>query len=184
MSKSLSGKKIAILATHGFEQSELAEPKKALEGAGAEALVVSPTKGKVKGWKGKDWGEEVKVDLVLSDAKAEDFDGLVLPGGVLNPDQLRIDPEAVRFVQAFFEAKKPVGAICHGPWTLINAGVVKGRKMTSWPSVRIDLENAGARWVDEEVVSDHGLVTSRKPDDLPAFNAKLIEAFADGKSRD
>ena len=183
MLKSLSGKRIAILVDNGFEQSELAEPKKALERAGAAAPVVSPTKGKVKGWKGKDWGEEVAVDLALADARVEDFDGLVLPGGVINPDRLRINPEAVRFVKAFFEAKKPVGAICHGPWTLINAGVVKGRKMTSWPSVRVDLENAGAHWVDEKVVSDDGLVTSRKPDDLPAFNEKIIEAFAAGKSR-
>jgi protease I len=183
MSKSLSGKKIAILVDMGFEQSELAEPKKALEGAGAEALVVSPKGGKVKGWKDKDWGEEVAVDLVLADARMEDFDGLVLPGGVINPDRLRINPEAVRFVKAFFEGKKPVGAICHGPWTLINAGVVKGRRMTSWPSVRADLENAGADWVDQEVVSDDGLVTSRKPDDLPAFNEKIVAAFAASQSR-
>jgi protease I len=183
MSTSLSGKRIAILVENGFEEVELTEPKKALERAGAVAPVVSPSKGKVKAWKDKGWGEEIVVDLPLAEARADDFDGLVLPGGVQNPDQLRINPEAVSFVKAFFTAKKPVGAICHGPWTLINAGVVKGRTMTSWPSLRVDLENAGARWVDREVVSDEGLVTSRKPADIPAFNEKIIEAFAGGKSR-
>ena len=183
MSKNLSGKKIAILATDGFEQSELADPKKALEAAGAETSVVSLERGKIKGWKDKDWGDKIKVDLAVADAHAEDFDGLVLPGGVMNPDKLRMDAEAVRFVKAFFDAKKPVGAICHGPWTLINAGAAKGHKMTSWPSLQKDLENAGATWVDEEVVSDHGLVTSRKPADLPAFNKKIIEAFAATESR-
>jgi len=184
MSKSLSGKRIAILVDNGFEQSELTEPKKALEHAGAVAPVVSPRRGRVRAWKDTDWGEEVAVDVPLADAQAEDFDGLVLPGGVLNPDQLRINPDALRFVREFFEAKKPVGAICHGPWTLINAGVTEGRNMTSWPSLRADLENAGAHWVDQEVVSDKGLVTSRKPADLPAFNERLIAAFAadDGRS--
>jgi protease I len=180
MTKSLSGKKIAILADDGFEQSELLSPKKALEEAGATASVVSPAKGKVKGWNHTDWGKEVAVDVALSGAHAEDYDGLVLPGGVMNPDRLRMNPEAVSFVKAFFTADKPVAAICHGPWTLINAGAVDGRKMTSWPSIRADLENAGAEWVDAEVVRDHGLVTSRKPDDLPAFNAKIIDMFAEG----
>jgi protease I len=178
MGKSLNGKKIAILVEDGFEQSELAEPKKALEKAGADASIVSPAKGKVRGWKEKDWGDKFDVDLALSKARPEDFDGLVLPGGVMNPDKLRMNEDAVRFVKAFFEAHKPVAAICHGPLTLIDAGVVRGRRMTSYPSIRADLENAGADWVDEEVVSDHALVTSRKPDDLPAFNAKMIEAFA------
>ncbi len=183
MLKSLSGERIAILATDGFEQSELAEPKKALEAAGAATSVVSLAKGKIRGWKEKDWGDEVAVDTTVADARAEDFNGLVLPGGVMNPDKLRMNPEAVRFVKAFVDAKKPVGAICHGPWTLINADAVKGHTMTSWPSLQKDLENAGAKWVDEEVVSDHGLVTSRKPADLPAFNEKIIEAFGATQSR-
>jgi protease I len=180
MTKKLNGKRIAILADDGFEQSELLSPKRALEQAGAKTSVVSPASDRVKGWNHTDWGEKVLVDVALSKARPEDFDALVLPGGVMNPDRLRINADAVRFVQAFFAAGKPVGAICHGPWTLINAGAVRGRKMTSWPSIRTDLENAGAQWVDEEVVSDRGLVTSRKPDDLPAFNAKIIDAFAEG----
>jgi protease I len=177
MSNRLDGKRIAILVADGFEASELAEPKKALERAGAEAAVVSPEAGSVKGWKGGDWAEPVRVDVPLEAAHAEDFDGLVLPGGVMNPDKLRMNPAAVAFVRAFFDADKCVGAICHGPWTLIEVGV-DGLRMTSWPSLKSDLENAGARWVDEEVVADRGVVTSRKPADLPAFNAKLIEAFA------
>jgi protease I len=176
--KRLSGKKIAILADDGFEQSELLSPKEALEEAGAMAAVVSPAHGKVKAWNHTDWGKDVKVDVELSDASPDDYDALVLPGGVMSPDKLRMNEEAVSFVKAFFAANKPVAAICHGPWTLVNAGAVEGRKMTSWPSLRADLENAGAKWVDEEVVSDRGLTTSRKPDDLPAFNARIIEAFA------
>ena len=188
MSKQLDGKKIAVLATDGFEQSELMEPVKALRDAGATVEVIAPsegpaktqTNGKIKGWDHTDWGKTVDVDTDLKNAKAEDYDGLVLPGGVMNPDKLRQCKVAVAFVKSFVDAGKPVGAICHGPWTLIEAGVVKGRTMTSWPSVKTDLINAGANWVDEEVHVDNGLVTSRKPDDLPAFNAKLIEEFAEG----
>jgi protease I len=177
----LAGKKIAILATHGFEQDELLSPLEALQDAGADVQVVSPSEeSKIKGWKGTDWGKKVKVDLPLHEANAEDFDALVLPGGVMNPDHLRRDPQVLEFVRSFFKAGKPVGAICHGPWTLIDAGVVRGRRMTSYETIQTDLKNAGANWVDEEVVVDNGLVTSRKPDDLPAFNAKLIEEIAEG----
>ncbi len=176
----LDGMKVAILTAEGFEQSELLEPRKALQQAGAEALVVSPAKDQVQGWKHFDKGEFVKVDVPLSEARADDFDALMLPGGVANPDQLRMLPEAIAFVRAFIEAGKPIAAICHGPWTLIEADGVRGRKVTSWPSIRSDLINAGARWVDEEVVTDRGLVTSRKPDDIPAFNRKMIEEFAEG----
>lgn len=180
MGSKLEGKKVAILATDGFEQVELTEPLKALRAAGAECDVVAPKAGKIRGFKFTDWGDEVDVDVTLEDADPDAYDALVLPGGVINPDRLRIMPEAVSFVRRFFEAKKPVGAICHGPWTLINAECVDGRTMTSWPSVRVDLVNAGASWVDEEVVVDNGLVTSRKPDDLPAFIGKLIEEIAEG----
>lgn len=176
----LDGMKVAILAAEGFEQSELLEPRKALQAAGATTQVVSPAKGEVQGWKHFDKGEKVKVDVALDDARAGDFDALLLPGGVANPDQLRMLPKAVDFVRGFFEAGKPVAAICHAPWTLIEADVVEGRTVTSWPSLRKDLENAGARWVDEEVVTDNGLVTSRKPQDIPAFNRKMIEEFAEG----
>ncbi len=176
----LATKKIAILATDGFEQSELLEPQKALKEAGAEAVIVSLKEGKIKGWKDNDWGKSVNVDMTVADADAGDFDGLVLPGGVMNPDKLRVDKDAVAFVREFFKQGKPVAAICHGPWTLIEAGVVKGRSLTSYNSIRSDLINAGAKWVDEEVVVDNGLVTSRKPDDLPAFNEKMIEEFCEG----
>jgi protease I len=181
MEKNLTGKRVAILVADGFEQVELTEPRKALEEAGAEAVIVSPAKGKVKGWNHVEWGETFNVDCPLEDARAEDFDALQLPGGVMNPDKLRLIPEAVAFVRAFFEATKPVAAICHAPWTLIEADVVRGRTLTSYPSVRTDLINAGARWVDEEVVVDQGLVTSRKPDDIPAFNRRMIEEFAEGR---
>ncbi len=181
MNNKLDGLKVAILAANGFEQSELFEPKKALEDAGARTFVVSPESGEVKGWKHTDWGDLVAVDIDLSEANAEDYDALVLPGGVMNPDKLRGNETAVAFVKAFFDTGKPVGAICHGPWTLINAGVVEGREMTSYHTIRRDLENAGAKWVDAEVVVDNGLVTSRKPDDIPAFNAKIIEEFAEGR---
>jgi protease I len=176
----LSSKRVAIVATDGFEQSELVEPKKALEAAGATTAVISLKAGTIRAWAKKDWGEEVAVDAVIDDASADDYDALVLPGGVMNPDTLRTNPAVLAFVRAFFEQGKPVGAICHGPWTLINAGVVKGRHLTSWPSLQADLQNAGATWTDEEVVSQNGLVTSRKPDDLPAFNRKLIEEIAEG----
>ena len=178
--QNLTGKKVAILATDGFEQDELLSPLEALKDAGAETQVVSTTEGKIKGWKHTDWGKKVKVDVTLAEANAEAYDALVLPGGVMNPDHLRRDPAALEFVKSFFRAGKPVGAICHGPWTLIDAGVVRGRKMTSYETIQTDLKNAGAEWVDQEVVVDNGLVTSRKPDDLPAFNAKLIEEIAEG----
>lgn len=177
----LDGLKIAILAADGFEQSELFEPKKALEEAGAETFVVSLKSGDIKGWKHTDWGESIAVDVTIDEADPADYDALVLPGGVMNPDKLRGEENAVSFVRSFFDAGKPVGAICHGPWTLINAEVVKGREMTSYHTIRKDLENAGAKWSDSEVVVDNGLVTSRKPDDIPAFNQKLIEEFAEGK---
>ena len=183
MATTLQGKKIAILATDGFEEDELLKPLHALEAAGAQVDVVSPSGGWIKGWKHTDWGEEVAVDVELRKARPDDYDGLVLPGGVMNPDKLRQTPEAVSFVRHFVENKKPIGAICHGPWTLIEAGAVRGKTMTSWPSLKTDLGNAGARWVDQEVVEDDGLVTSRKPDDLPAFNAKIVEAFAKGRTR-
>ena len=180
MSNKLEGVKVAILATDGFEQSELFEPKKALEDAGAEVRIVSLRSGEIKGWNEKDWGDKIAVDLTVDEARAEDFDALQLPGGVMNPDKLRMNEKAVAFVKAFFDAGKPVGAICHAPWTLIEAGVVKGKTLTSWASLQKDLENAGAKWVDEEVVADNGLVTSRKPSDLAAFNRKIIEEFAKG----
>jgi protease I len=180
MSGKLSGKKVAILVANGFEQVEMTEPKKALEGAGAKTSIVSPESGKVKGWKLTEWGDEFPVDTPLENAKADDFDALVLPGGVMNPDNLRRNEWALQFVRAFFESGKPIAAICHGPWTLIDAGVVEGRTMTSYPSIQTDLKNAGAKWVDKEVVVDNGLVTSRKPDDLPAFNGKMIEEISEG----
>jgi protease I len=175
----LQGKKVAILATDGFEQSELLEPRKALDQAGATTKVVSPATGKIKGWNHTDWGQEVSVDLPLSSAKANDFDALLLPGGVMNPDHLRMNPEAVNFVKSFTDSGKPVAAICHGPWTLIEAGAVQGHTMTSWPSLKTDLKNAGANWVDKEVVRDGNLVTSRKPDDIPAFNREMIQMFSE-----
>jgi protease I len=180
MSQELSGKKIAILVEKGFEQVELEKPKAALEEAGAQTHVVSPQSGKVKAWAKTDWGDEFTVDISLEDAVAAEYDALLLPGGVMNPDYLRANEQAVAFVRAFHESGKPIAAICHGPWTLIEAQAVNGKKMTSWPSLRTDLTNAGAQWVDEEVVTDNGLVTSRKPDDIPAFNKKMIEEFAAG----
>jgi protease I len=181
MNQKLEGKKIAILATDGFEQSELFEPKKALEEAGATTHVVSIESGSIKGWNHTDWGDKINVDVKLSEAQPKDYDGLMLPGGVMNPDKLRANPDAVDFVAAFMKEGKPVAAICHGPWTLIETGMVKGKKMTSYSSIKTDLKNAGADWVDEEVVADNGLVTSRKPDDIPAFNKKMIEEFAEGR---
>ncbi|MCY7376375.1 MAG: type 1 glutamine amidotransferase [Pyrinomonadaceae bacterium] len=180
MNNKLAGKKVAILATDGFEQSELFEPKKALEEAGATVSVISLKSGEIKGWDETDWGKTIKVDLTVSEANADDFDALQLPGGVMNPDKLRVDEAAIAFVKAFFEAGKPVAAICHAPWTLINAEVVEGREMTSYPTLRKDLENAGAKWTDAEVVVDNGLITSRNPDDIPAFNRTMIEEFAEG----
>ena len=180
MAGELQGKKIAFLATDGVEQVEYTEPRKAVEQAGGTAHLVSPKPDQVQGFNHLDKGDTFPVDKAASDASADDYDGLVLPGGVANPDVLRTDKDAVDFVRSFFEAGKPVAAICHGPWTLVEADVVKGRTLTSWPSLRTDIENAGGAWVDEEVHTDRGLVTSRKPDDLPAFNAKLVEEFAEG----
>jgi len=176
----LNGKKIAILATEGFEQSEMEKPREALESAGAETYLISPQDGEIRAWDGEDFGESFEADISLADADPAEYDGLLLPGGVMSPDKLRMEPKAVEFVRAFFTAGKPVAAICHGPQLLIEADVVRGRKLTSYPSVRKDLMNAGANWVDEQVVVDNGLVTSRKPDDIPAFNEKMIEEFAEG----
>jgi protease I len=176
----LDGKKVAILVADGFEQSELEEPRAALKGANAATYVVSPKSDAVIAWDKVRFGDTVKVDVLLQEADSDDYDALLLPGGVMNPDQLRQIPEAVEFVRAFFEEGKPVAAICHGPQILIDADVVRGRKLTSYPSIKTDLINAGARWVDEKVVVDQGLVTSRKPDDIPAFNQKMIEEFAEG----
>ena len=170
MANELRNKRVAALVDNGFEQSELLEPKKALEAAGASVDIVSPQSGKVKGWQHTAWGQEVSVDRPLESARADEYDALLLPGGVMNPDKLRANGKAVAFVKAFADAGKPIAAICHGPWTLIEAGAVRGRTMTSWPSLQTDLRNAGAVWVDQEVVTDNGLVTSRKPDDIPAFN--------------
>jgi protease I len=175
---SLEGVRVAILATDGFEQSELTEPRKALDAAGALTKVVSPKSGKVRGWNHKEWGDEVQVDQLLDGADPSNYDALLLPGGVMNPDALRMQPKAVAFVKSFFDAGKPVGAICHGPWTVIESGAAKGHRMTSWPSLKTDIRNAGAEWVDQEVVVDANLVTSRKPDDIPAFNRELINLFS------
>ncbi|MBO0724551.1 MAG: type 1 glutamine amidotransferase [Blastocatellia bacterium] len=183
MEQKLKGKKVAVLVADGFEQVELTEPKKALEQTGAVAQIVSPNKGQVKGWNHTEWGDKFPVDVGLDKADPDDYDALLLPGGVMNPDKLRRNEHALRFVRAFFDAGKPVAAICHGPWTLIDAGVVKGRNLTSYESIQTDLKNAGAKWVNEEVVVDKGLVTSRKPDDIPAFNRKMIEEFAEGARR-
>jgi protease I len=178
--KALVGKKVAILVADGFEQVEMTEPRRALEIAGARSSIVSPAGGHVQGFKHFEKADQFTVDVALDAARSQDFDALLLPGGVANPDQLRMQPKAVAFVREFFEAGKPVAAICHGLWPLIDAGVAKGRTVTSWPSLKADLSNAGATWVDQEVVTDNGLVTSRKPDDIPAFNRKMIEEFAEG----
>jgi protease I len=170
--------KIAALVENGFEQVELVDPRRALENAGATVHVISPREGTVKGWNHKEWGDEVNVDRTLAEADPAEYDALLLPGGVMNPDRLRTSDEAVRFVKAFADSNRPVAAICHGPWTLIEADAVRGRRMTSWPSLKTDLRNAGALWTDAEVVEDRWLITSRKPDDLPAFNRAMIQAFA------
>jgi len=175
----LKNKKIAILATDGFEYVELAEPRKALDGAGANTQVVSPKEGKIQGWNHDKPGDSVTVDVPLKTADSANYDALLLPGGVMNPDQLRTNPDAVNFVRSFFDSNKPVAAICHGPWMLVEAGVVKGRKLTSWPSLKTDIGNAGGNWSDQEVIVDHGLVTSRKPQDIPAFNRAMLEQFAE-----
>ncbi len=181
MSDRLSGKKVAFLmANEGVEQVELTEPLQAVREAGADADLLAPEAGLIQAFNHLDKGDRFEVDRAVGDADADEYDALVLPGGVASPDQLRTKEEALEFVRAFFAAGKPVGAICHGPWTLVDAGVVSGRTLTSWPSLKTDLGNAGAEWVDEEVHVDQGLVTSRKPDDLPAFNAKIVEEFAEG----
>jgi len=180
MAGKLDGKTIAFLATDGVEQVELTEPWKAVEEAGGTPRLVSLESGHIQGFNHLDKADTFEVDETAADADASRYDGLVLPGGVANPDFLRADQDAVDLVRAFFDAGKPVAAICHGPWTLIDAGVAKGRTLTSWPSLRTDLRNAGATWVDEEVHVDQGLVSSRKPDDLPAFCAKLVEEFCEG----
>ena len=180
----LKGKKIAILVADGFEQVELTEPRQALDRAGATTRIVSPARGRVKGWDHKDWGDELKVDEPLDVARPENYDALLLPGGVMSPDKLRQDVKALAFVRSFFDAGKPVAAICHGPWTLIDAGVAGGRRMTSWPSLKSDLQNAGVEWTDREVVVDNGLVTSRKPADIPIFVAKMLEEFAEARGEE
>lgn len=177
----LNGKRVAILVEDGFEQVELTSPKQALEQAGATTQIISPKRGKVKGWEHTKWGDEFPVDVAIEQANANDYDALVLPGGVMNPDKLRTNQQAVQFVRSFFDQHKPVAAICHGPWILAEADVLRGRKVTSYNSIKTDLKNAGANWVDQEVVVDQGLITSRNPDDLPAFNRKLVEEVAEGK---
>jgi protease I len=179
--KNLIGKKVAILVDEGFEQVELIKPRKALDRAGASTQVISPKENEVRGWNMKKWGKFVAVDVPLESANPADYDALLLPGGVMNPDKLRMNPKAVQFIKHFIDSSKPVAAICHGPWTLIEAGGVQGRTLTSWPSLQTDIRNAGGNWVDQEVVTDQGLVTSRKPDDIPAFNKKVIEEFAESK---
>jgi protease I len=176
----LSGKRVAMVATDGVEQSELLEPKRALEAAGARVEVLSPKPGSIRGWNHSDWGQTIPVDRTVDSVNARDYDSLVLPGGVMNPDHLRRNPAVIKLVRDFFQQEKPVGAICHGPWTLIEAEVVGGRRMTSYESIQTDLKNAGAQWVDEPVVVDRGLVTSRKPADIPQFNQKLIEEIHEG----
>lgn len=178
--KSLEGKRVAILATNGFEEVELTSPREALQNAGAEVVIVAPKSGTITSWHEDDWGGQFEVDMTVFEAKSEHFDSLMLPGGVINPDQLRQNKDAVDFVRSFFEAGKPVAAICHGLQTLIDADVVQGRTLTSYPSLQPDLENAGATWVDKEVVVDSGLTTSRSPKDLEAFNKKMVEEIAEG----
>ncbi len=182
MAKNLQGKRVAAIVANGFEESELLEPKKALEEAGATVDVISPESGKVKAWRHGAWGVEMKIDRPLAEARCSDYDAVLLPGGVMNPDKLRTIPEAVRFVRDAFDAGKPIAAICHGPWTLIDAGVVEGVQITSWPSLKSDLMNAGAHWVDNKVIVDQGIVSSRKPDDIPAFNEQMIALIAAGES--
>jgi protease I len=181
MANELKGKRVAFLFTDGAEQIEVTEPLDAVRRAGAEVDIISLDTGEVEMWQHFDKGDKIKVDKAVSEAKASDYDALVLPGGVANPDQLRANKDAVKFVRDFFKQDKPAGVICHGPWMLVETGVAKGRQVTSWPSLQTDLRNAGAEWVDQEVVVDNGLVTSRQPDDLPAFCAKILEEFAEGK---
>lgn len=179
MANELSGLKVALLVCDGFEQSEMTEPKKALEAAQAKVDIISPNSGAVKGWQHDEWGDEFKVDKALDSVNFNDYDALLLPGGVMNPDKLRNNAKAISFIKQFVDENKPIAAICHGPWPLINAGGVKGKTVTSWPSIQVDLKNAGATWVDKEVSRDGQLVTSRKPDDIPAFNKEMIKLFAE-----
>jgi len=183
MDRNLEGKKVAILAADGFELAELMEPKQALEQAGARTRVVSISTNALKGWEHDHWADTLPVDEPVQSASVNEFDALLIPGGVMSPDKLRMHAQAVQFVRSFFDAGKPVASICHGPWMLAEADVVRGRTVTSWPSLKTDIRNAGGRWVDEEVVVDSGLVTSRKPDDIPAFNRKMVEEFAEGIHR-
>jgi protease I len=180
MAEKLKGKRFALVATDGFEQSELTEPREALKREGAVVDIVAPKPGRIQGMRHHERGDTVPVDHIIDEVVSDEYAGLVLPGGVANPDELRLNPKVVGFVREFFEAKKPVAAICHGPWTLIEADVVRGRTVTSWPSLKTDLKNAGANWLDQEVVVDNGLVTSRKPDDLPAFCQKMVDEFRKG----
>jgi protease I len=182
MPNDLEGFRVAILVENGFEQVEMTEPRDALEAAGAKTTVISPVANKVTGWNLKDWGDEFKVEALLDSADPKIFDALLLPGGVMNPDKLRANPKAVRFVRAFVDARKPIASICHGPWTLVEADAVRGRTLTSWPSLKTDITNAGGIWVDREVVRDKALVTSRKPDDIPAFNREMIRVFAEPRA--
>ena len=184
MAEQLAGKRVAALVAAGFEQVELLDPQQALASAGATVEIVSPESGTVKGWNHTEWGQEVQVNRPLDEARADDYDALLLPGGVMNPDRLRMNAKAVEFVKQFFDDGKPIAVICHGPWTLVEAGVVRGVTMTSYPSVKTDLENAGAIWVDREVVVDRGIVSSRRPADLPAFIARMIDEFSDGDDAD
>jgi protease I len=181
MAKELKGKRVAALVTKGFEQVELTDPRKALERVGATVSVVAPEAGTVQGWSHTEWGQEVTVDETLDQAAASNYDALLLPGGVINADHIRMNAKAVQLVKDFFDMGKPIAVICHGAWILLEAGVVDGLKMTSYPSLKTDLRNAGADWVDQEVVNDRGVVSSRKPQDLPAFNQKMIEEFAEGQ---
>ena len=181
MARKLEGKKVAILVADGFEQVEMTKPRAALNEAGAETKIVSLKSGKIQGMNHADRGDKFDVDLTLGEARPDDFDALMIPGGLMNPDALRANGDALEFTRHFFEAGKPVAAICHGPWVLIDAGVIRGRTLTSWPNIKTDVKNAGGKWVNEEVVVDNGLVTSRKPDDIPAFNRKMIEEFGEGK---
>jgi protease I len=181
MAEQLKGKRVAALVANGFEQDELTQPREALLAAGATVDVVSPEKDEVRGWNHTQWGTSVKVDRALDEARPEGYDALLLPGGVMNPDRLRMNPKAVEFVRRFFDEGKPIAVICHGSWTLVEAGVLRGVKMTSYPSIKTDLVNAGAQWTDQEVVVDRGIVSSRRPSDIPAFNRKMIEEFAEGQ---
>lgn len=183
MENKLQNTKVAILVTHGFEHSEFDKPFQALKKEGAEVTIISLKKGKVKSWKDKNWGDEIDAAYGITDVKSQDYDALVLPGGVLNPDELRMNKDVVAFAKEFLVEQKPIAAICHGSWTLIETGLLKGRRMTSWPSLKSDLQNAGVIWLDEKVVVDNGLVTSRKPDDLPAFCEKMIEVISENSQR-